>query len=370
MSVKGIQDIYTFSGKPREIKLTASIYVLSDHIGNRKICVYDEAELAQRLTNVNFDRVARAFSESTERSDFAKKFGVCKAKLDGVTGFYLCVPMVYSGTVVENGWNIACLCMKQTAQPSLSSQSSPSTMPCAVQPQAQSGMPQTAALPTGTPPEGWVVSYDAEEIRKLIVRSGSAKSVAQRESDESTRARSRIEWAKSVWESISSTAYNSDRPYWENFSNGLFTQFSDQLRDRGIGAHVIMKLLSKTLCDSDEGGRVYVSYDKWLRFTACFWRGVGPNDCLIDWYEALSVTSASWFKGILSANQTENAFSGLPDGQFLLRYSDSMWMNGCIVFSVYRRGRTVNKHQQPPPLPPHGIAIHSWQINFNFNYYL
>lgn len=167
------------------------------------------------------------------------------------------------------------------------------------------------------------------------------RSTIQAEPEESSKAKIRTEWAKSVWESISSTAYNSEKPYLENFSNGLFTRFSDQLRDCGIKGHVFMKLLSKALCDDDDGRRVYVSYDKWLRFAACFWRGVDADDSLIDWNEALSVTSASWFKGVFTAIQTENAFSGLPDGQFLLRYSDSMWMFGCIDFSMYRRGKTV-----------------------------
>ena len=404
MSLKGIKEIYSFSGKPKEIKLQESVYVLDTHVGDRKVCVYAEAELPKRLPSVNFDIVVKS-SPPVRASETIigqqKKLGVCKAKIPGVTGFYICLPKLYSGTIVESAWDVACLCMKRASPSSASSSFTSSSMSMSMSPSQSPSLSvpvprhmaaststyfassaltlsSTTPAPTGITPsssstlsaftsnnnnnnnnniniinngsgigitndEGgdeWTVIYDVNEIRNLAL-GREQRSAIPIEPEESMKAKIRTEWAKSVWESISSTAYNSEKPYLENFSNGLFTRFSDQLRDCGIKGHVFMKLLSKALCDDDDGRRVYVSYDKWLRFAACFWRGVDADDSLIDWNEALSVTSASWFKGVFTAVQTENAFSGLPDGQFLLRYSDSMWMFGCIDFSMYRRGKTV-----------------------------
>lgn len=453
MSLKGVQEIYAFSGKPKEIRMEGSVYIQDNHIGNRKICVYNESELSKRLFFVNFDIFTnedstKTFSSSISPSlpsssssvpaktmEMNKRLGVCKSKIAGLIGFYVCFPKTLLDPAAEDAWCVACLCMKRasvtTSPASMSSSSSlvspqsqspAMTISASISPYLPSRSPQssisrenasiaantnrpsTTISPSSLLPSGndannetisninsnsnnnlnifnnnnnskivtdennnsninssnssdecvdeWTVLYDIREISRLAfgrdVRPPSSALPPEppelpeiAEPEEDLRVKARTEWAKSVWESITSTAYNSENPYWENFSNGLFSRFSEQLRNCGIKAHVFMKLLSKALCESFDEGRVYVTYEKWVRFAACFWRGGCDEDSIIDWNEALSVTSASWFKGILTAVQTENVFSGLPDGQFLLRYSDSMWMNGCIVFSMNRRGKTV-----------------------------
>lgn len=454
MSLKGLQEIYAFSGKPKEIRMKESVYIQDNHIGNRKICVYNESELSKRLFFVNFDIFTnedstKTFSSSISPSlpssssvpaktmEMNKRFGVCKSKIAGFIGFYVCLPKTLPDPAAENAWSVACLCMKRasmtTSPASLSSsslvspqsQSPAMTISASTSPYLPSRSPQSSisrenasiATNTNRPTitispssllsssndannetitninsnpnnnlnifnnnnskivtyennnsrinssnsgdecvDEWTVLYDIREISRLAL-GGDVRPLTSTstsilppeppelpeiaEPEEDLRVKARTEWAKSVWDSITSTAYNSENPYWENFSNGLFSRFSEQLRNCGIKAHVFMKLLSKTLCDSFDGSREYVTSEKWVRFAACFWRGGCDEDNIIDWNEALSVTSASWFKGILTAVETENVFSGLPDGQFLLRYSDSMWMYGCIIFSMYRRGKTV-----------------------------